>query len=85
MYKRDQKISIKYNSNEELIINSIPEVQKQAKVRLFIRILEILNISLDFFRNWLISSIFIRPKLFGETKPEIISNDFKYDGLSFLK
>jgi hypothetical protein len=43
---------------------------------------EILNISLDFFNNSLISSLFIR--LFVETRPEIISNGFIYDGLSFL-
>ncbi len=43
-----------------------------------------LNISLDLFSNWLISSLLISPILFGETKPEIISNGFIYDGLSFL-
>jgi hypothetical protein len=48
---KDQKISIKYNSNEELIINGIPDKQKAAKLRIIIKILEILNISLDFFRN----------------------------------
>jgi hypothetical protein len=37
---RAQKISIKYNSNEELIINGIPEKQKQPKLPLIIEILE---------------------------------------------
>jgi hypothetical protein len=42
-----QKISIKYNSNEELIINGIPE-KKRAKLMSIIGILEDSNISLDF-------------------------------------
>jgi hypothetical protein len=49
-----------------------------------VRNLEISNISLDFFNNWLISSLLISPILFGETKPEIFSNGFEYDGLSFV-
>jgi hypothetical protein len=48
---KDQKISTKYNSNGELIINGIPDKQKEAKLIIIIKILEILNISLDLFRN----------------------------------
>ncbi len=84
MNNRDQKISIKYIVNEGLIIISITGKQKAIKVKPIVRILEIPNISLVFFNKWLISSLFIRPMLFGETKPEIISNGFRYDGLSFL-
>jgi hypothetical protein len=60
-------------------------VKKNAQIPIpMVKNFEILNISLDFFNNSLISSLFIRPILFGETKPEIISNGFRYDGLSFL-
>jgi hypothetical protein len=48
---KDQKISIKYNSNEELIINGMNDKQKEAKLIINIRILEILNISLDLMTN----------------------------------
>jgi hypothetical protein len=81
---RDQNISNKCNGNEESIINGIPDKQISHKVETIIRSLETSNISLDLFNNSLISSLFIRPILFGETKPEIISNGFRYDGLSFL-
>jgi hypothetical protein len=81
---RIQNIWIKYNSNEELIINGIPDKKKQAKLMPIIEILENSNIILDFFSNRLISSLLISPILFGETKPEIISNGLRYDGLSFL-
>jgi hypothetical protein len=47
----DQKISIKHNKNEELIINGIPDNQKQAKLMSIIRILQKSNMSLDFFSN----------------------------------
>jgi hypothetical protein len=35
-----QKISIKYNSNEELIINGIPDKKKQVILALITEILE---------------------------------------------
>jgi hypothetical protein len=46
-----QKIWIKYNSNEELIINGIPDEKKPAKLMPIIGILENSNIILDFFSN----------------------------------
>jgi hypothetical protein len=48
---RTQKISIKYNPNEELIINGIPDKKKQAKLAPIIRILETSNMSLDLLSN----------------------------------
>jgi hypothetical protein len=48
---RTQKISIKYNSNEELIINGIPDEKKQAKLMPIIENFDTLNISLDLFSN----------------------------------
>ncbi len=66
------------------MINGMNDIKNAQIVIPVIENCEILNISLDFFRNSLISSLFIRPILFGETKPEIISNGFRYDGLSFL-
>jgi len=48
---RTQKISIKYNSNEELIINGMNDAKKQTKLMPIIGILEKLNISLDLFSN----------------------------------
>jgi hypothetical protein len=48
---RTQKISIKYNSNEELIINGIPDEKKLAKIMPIIGILENSNMILDFFSN----------------------------------
>jgi hypothetical protein len=81
---RTQTISIKYNSNEELIINGMIDMKKIPKLAQIIRSLEASNISLNLFSNCLISSLLISPILFGETKPEIISNGFRYDGLSFL-
>jgi hypothetical protein len=48
---KTQKIWIKYNSNEELIINGIPEKKKQAKPVPIIGILENSNMILDFFSN----------------------------------
>jgi hypothetical protein len=79
-----QKTSTKIKGIEEFRISGINDVQKEAKLTPNFRNEEILNISLDLFSIWLISSLLISPILFGETKPEIISNGFKYDGLSFL-
>ena len=70
--------------NEEFIIKGIPDMQNPAKVAPIIVNFETLKMSLDLFSNWLISSLLISPILFGEIKPEIISNGFRYDGLSFL-
>ncbi len=84
MNNRDQKIAIKFNGNEELIINGIPDKRKSNKVETIIRSFETSNISLDFFNNSLITYLFISPILFDETKPEIISNGFRFDGISFL-
>jgi hypothetical protein len=47
----DQKIAIKFNGNEKLIINGMPGVKKAAKFMPNVSILETLNISLDFFNN----------------------------------
>jgi hypothetical protein len=49
--KRTQKLWIKYNSNEELIINGIPDEKKQAKLVPVIGILENSNMVLDLFSN----------------------------------
>jgi hypothetical protein len=46
-----QKNSIKYNSNEELIINGIPEKKKQAKLAPNVRNFESLNKRFDLFSN----------------------------------
>jgi hypothetical protein len=62
-----------------LIINGIPDKQKAAKVGPNISGFETSNMSLDFFNNSLICSLFISPILFGEIEPEIISNGFRYD------
>ncbi len=83
-FNRDQKISIKYNSNEELIINGMNDKKNAQIVIPIVTNFETLNMSLDLFNNWLICSLLISPILFGEIKPEIISNNFRYDGLSFL-
>jgi hypothetical protein len=48
VYNRTQKISIKYDSNEELIINGIPDEKRLVKLMPIIGILE--NF-LDFFSN----------------------------------
>jgi hypothetical protein len=48
---RTQNIWIKYNLNEELIINGIPDKRKQTKLMPIIEILENSNIILDFFSN----------------------------------
>jgi hypothetical protein len=81
---RTQKISIKYKESEEFIINGIPD-KKIAEILIpMVENFDTRNISLDLFNNSLISSLLISPILFGETKPEIISNGFRYDGLSFL-
>ncbi len=79
-----QKISIKNKENEELVIRGIPDKKNPAKVAPIIMNFKTLKMSLDLFSNWLISSLSISPILFGETKPQIISNGFRYDGLSFL-
>ncbi len=84
MNNRVQKVSIKYNSNGELIINDINDKENEQILNTIVKDFETLNMSLDFFSNWLICSLLINPILFGETKPEIISNGFRYDGLSFL-
>ncbi len=84
MNNRAQKIKIKKKWNEELIINGIKDMQKAVKVGPNVRSFETLNMNFDLFSNWLISSLFESSILFGETKPEIISNGFRYDGLSFL-
>ncbi len=84
MNNRTQKISTKYNSNEELMINGMPDKKIAEIINPMFENFETLNISLDFFSNWLISSLLISPILFGETKPETISNGFIYDGLSLL-
>jgi hypothetical protein len=67
-----------------LIISGIAEMKKPAKPVAKARNFETLNMSLDVFSNSLISSLSTSPILFGETKPEIISNGLRYDGLSFL-
>jgi hypothetical protein len=51
MNNRDQKISIKYIVNEGLIIIGITDKQKATKIIPIVRILEIPNISLEFFSN----------------------------------
>jgi HKD family nuclease len=66
------------------MINGMNDKKNAQIVIPMIEKCENLNISLDFFNNSLISSLLIKPILFGETKPEIISNGFRYDGLSFL-
>ncbi len=81
MNNRDQKIAIKFNGNEELIINGISGKRKSNKIETIIRSFQTSNISLDSFNNSLISYLFINPILFDETKPEIISNGFRFDGL----
>jgi hypothetical protein len=48
---RTQKISIKYNSNEELIINGIPDKNIAEILVPTIENFETLNISLDLFSN----------------------------------
>jgi hypothetical protein len=48
---RVQKISIKYNRSDELIINGINDKQKLAKLRVNIKKFETLNMSLDLFSN----------------------------------
>jgi hypothetical protein len=58
--------------------------KKLAKHMPIIEIADNSNIILDLFSNCLICSLLISPILFGETKPEIISNGIRYDGLSFL-
>jgi hypothetical protein len=75
-----QIISIEYNKSDELIINTI----NLAKLKVYTKKFETLNMSLDSFSNWLIWSLFVSRILFGETEPQIISNGFRYDGLSFL-
>jgi hypothetical protein len=45
------KNSIKYKEGEELIINGISELQKQAKLAPNVRNFETLNMSLDLFSN----------------------------------
>jgi hypothetical protein len=81
---RIQKISIKYKAGEQLIINGMSDNKFPEIIIPMIEIFETTNISFDFFSNRLISSLFVSPILFGETKPQIISNGFRYDGLSFL-
>jgi hypothetical protein len=61
---RTQKILIKYNSNEELIINGIPDKKKLAKLMPIIGILENSNMILDFFSHRLVSSLFIKPIIY---------------------
>ncbi len=78
------KNSRKYKVGVELIISGITEMQKQPKLVPNFMNFETLNISLDLFSNWLISSLLISPILFGETNPEIIKDGFRYDGLLFL-
>jgi hypothetical protein len=48
---RIQKISIKYNLNEELIINGITDKKKQAKLVPINEIFENSNMILDLFSN----------------------------------
>jgi len=48
---RVQKISIKYNSSDELIINGMNDKKKLAKLAVNIKKFETLNMSLDFFSN----------------------------------
>jgi hypothetical protein len=48
---RTQKISIKYNSNEELIINGMPDKKIAEKIIPMFENFETINISLDLFSN----------------------------------
>jgi hypothetical protein len=64
IFIRCEESSIKYNSSEELIINGIPDNKKAVKVISIVENFETPNISLDFFNNSLISSLFIISILF---------------------
>jgi hypothetical protein len=48
---RAQKISIKYNSNGELIINGMNDMKNEQILNPIVKDFETLNISLDFFSN----------------------------------
>jgi hypothetical protein len=50
-FNRDQKISIKYNSNEELIINGMNDKKNAQIVIPIVTNFETLNMSLDLFNN----------------------------------
>jgi hypothetical protein len=48
---RAQKIEIKYNSNEELIINGIDDKKNEQILNPIVKYFETLNMSLDLFSN----------------------------------
>jgi len=68
------------SKKEELAANGNKEITVAIGYPLVCRLFATKKSILDLSSSLRISSVFVKPILFSEIKPDIISNGFRYDG-----